>query len=216
MRAERWAQGEGERGMSTTKGTSELSPTPQTSEGLNADEQRRVDVDNRKRLERIDQPLEEDPIGNAIPGLLAGGIMGGVEAAAGGAGARGIGSAVAGHVVEHVEADALTHAHAAHGAHGVHPANDAHGATTKPTAPRTPGTKPISTDAPKASKASTATPALKPYVPAPQTGAGGLSSEPVKEPTHSVAPPVLGHDRSPYAPGTAPVRIPERPLVIQG
>lgn len=205
MRAERWARGEDERGMSTKHGTSQLSPTPQTSEGLDAEEQRRVDADNRQRLARVDQPLEDDPIGNAIPGLLAGGIVGGLEGAAGGAGARGIAGSVAAHAVEHVEADALTHAHPAHGAHGAHSARDPHEARTAP--------KP--TVVPKQATA-TAAPARKADVPAGQTGANGLSSEPVKEPNESVPPPVIGRDRSPYAPGTAPVCVPERPVVIQG
>lgn len=212
IRAERWAQGEGERGMSTKQGTSQLSPTPQTSEGLDADEQRRVDNDNRKRLQLIDHPLDEDPIGNAIPGLLAGGIPAGVEAAAGRLGARAVAGAVAGHAIEHVEADALTHAHAAHSDHGTH---GTHHAATKQSQPMTKPTQPTTKPA-EAPKTSTATPALQPHVPAGQSSASGLSSESVKEPTGSVPPPVLGRDRSPYAPGTAPVCIPERPVVIHG
>lgn len=55
---------------------------------------------------------------------------------------------------------------------------------------------------------------------APAAGASkNAASVPVKEPNESrpePEPPPVGRDRSPYAPGAAPIRIPEVPMIIRG
>jgi hypothetical protein len=57
-------------------------------------------------------------------------------------------------------------------------------------------------------------------IPREQVPAGtskNAASVPVKEPVQSTPePPPAGQDRSPYAPGHAPLRIPEAPTVIRG
>ena len=54
---------------------------------------------------------------------------------------------------------------------------------------------------------------------APSGVSKNATSTPVKEPLESrpePEPAVVGRDRSPYAPGAAPIRIPEAPTVIRG
>ncbi len=193
-RREAWSRGEGERGMSSRQGSSQVAPTPPVCTGPT--QQERAAAETARR----DKPLEHDVIGNMIPGMFVGGLMAGLEAGAAGAGVRGIAGHVAEHVVVDVEADLVAH----DGAHAAGAAGGSHGRTQHAPA-QTPSaaTRPSSTEPSR-----TADPA-----PAGRSSSRA-SSEIVKEPTQSTPePPPVGRDRPPYPPGRAPVVIPEPPVI---
>lgn len=131
------------------------------------------------RTKAIDRPLEDDVIGNMIPGALAGGAMAGVARAT---------------VTSSLGAMAST-------------------AATSATRDLT---KQIAKEAIVQSvKTSVDVTTLD----APAGISKNAASAPAKEPLESkpeAEPPVVGRDRSPYAPGAAPIRIPEAPMIIRG
>jgi hypothetical protein len=172
------------------------APRPPTCDGPTPAERAREESERRSRemhmasrahTAKTDRPLEDDPIGNAIPGLVAGGIAAGAHSA--GASAGHFVTDVAKHAALHVAADVIHHA-AEHGAHAI--GKRVGDASLAPESP--PPKQPPS---------------------APATAAAGRSgsravSEPAEEPAgkSEVSPPV-GRDAIPYRPGYAPVRIPE-------
>jgi hypothetical protein len=127
----------------------------------------------------VDRPLEDDVIGNMIPGALAGGAAGAVHHLALTSTAAGLGTAVATHAAKDVAIDAAKHA-------VVHALKRSVDVTTIAAVAGT-------------SKNAASVPVTVPN-----------ESKPDPE-----TPPV-GRDRSPYAPGAAPIRIPEAPTVIRG
>lgn len=60
--------------MSSEGGSSVEAPEPEAPANPSGLSQEELD-----RLQREDKPLEDDPVGNAIPGLLVGGVEGLVE-----------------------------------------------------------------------------------------------------------------------------------------
>lgn len=142
------------------------------------------------RTQAIDRPLEDDVIGNLIPGAIVGGA--GAAVRAGGASLGAMATAAAKKVATKLASGAAKHA-------AVESLKRSVDVTTL--------------DAPANVSQSSAS----------SGGAAGVSrggaSVPVTEPNESKvepeAPPV-GQDRSPYAPGYAPIRIPEAPVVIRG
>lgn len=188
-RREAWSHGEGERGMTSRHATSRLSPTPPECPGPTAQERAAA------ATAKMDKPLEHDILGNMIPSLFAGGILAGVEAGAAGLGA----GEIAGHVAEHAlvdaQADLLTH-----------------GATHVGTAP--------ATAAGRGEAAQAHAPAAGPsHASVGRTSPRAAASEIAPEPNQSTIerePAPMGRDRAPYAPGHAPVKIPEAPMMIRG
>lgn len=183
-RREAWSRGEGERGMTSRHGSSQLSPTPPVCNGPTKQERAAAETARR------DKPLEDDVVGNMIPGLFAGGLTAGLQAGASGAGIRGIAAHVLEHAVIDVEADIIHHevSHAANGA-GSHGANEAAGGPSH--------TSPPSTAAGRSSS----------------RAASEVAPEPNQSVPNEVEKAPVGRDRTPYAPGHAPVKIPEAPLV---
>lgn len=149
-----------------------------------ANRSRDVHLAAAQQTKKADPKLADDPAGNAIPGLVAGGV--GAAGSAVSTGAK-VTTALAKHVVEHAAAEAIQHvvAEAAHVAAGV-------GATLPASTP--PGEKP-----------SSAAPA------AGRSGARGVSEAPTDalDGGKSEPQPPAGRDAIPYRPGKVPVRIPE-------
>jgi hypothetical protein len=144
------------------------------------------------RTKAIDPPLEDDVIGNMIPGALVGGAAGAIHGLAAREGAAGVAHAALAHATKDVAYEAGAHA----AAHAVHEGAE------------------------RVIRSSFGHPAETPEHASP-VGPGGMSKDaasmPVSEPVESQSPPApVGHDRSPYAPGFAPLRIPEAPMVIRG
>jgi hypothetical protein len=192
VRRDAWLSSQNEGGMSS-RGTSTMGDTKQVSQGPTREEKRRAEIAKK------DLPLEDDPVGNALPGLLVGALV----AAVGGAAPSGTASAAARGAAHHasreVQAAVMENgAHAVLHRQGALPP-DSKGPsrpTERPSAPKPSPTPPGKTS-PKA------------------------SSQVVKEPNRSEPPHVSGQDRVPYAPGAAPVRVPdaprgESPTVIKG
>jgi hypothetical protein len=166
-RRDAWARGEGERGMSKNA-TSTYGATPPVSNGPTLQERKAAET------KKYDRPLEDDPVGNAIPGLVAGGIVAGAEAAAAG-GAKAIAGHVAKHTAVHVAADVIEH-EAPHVAHAA--------ASTMKTGPDAAAPRGASKQSSPSSTPSGG-----------QSGVGGTCA-PAKEPNQSTAPaPAL---RIPY------------------
>lgn len=184
-----WVEGEG--GMTSKSAASMLAPVAPRSNGPTRNELLAAE------LARKDKPLEDDVIGNMLPTLLVTGVATAVKTAL----AEGLG-AVASHVAKHavieVVGEQVVHA-GAHGAVEV--------AKSFVPAPA------IADDA----KPLEATPTPAPTS-AGRSGARG-ASEPATEPTQSIDPrqeaPTF-RDRVPYAPGRAPLRVPEAPMSIRG
>jgi hypothetical protein len=131
------------------------------------------------RTKAIDPPLQDDVIGNLLPGAIAGGVGAGI---ARGALTSSLGSMAA--------------TAAAHTAKDV-----ASGAAKQVLVESVQRSVDVTTLAPAAGTSKNA------------------ASVPVDEPNQSTPeaePPRAGRDRSPYAPGAAPIRIPEAPTVIRG
>lgn len=133
------------------------------------------------RTKAVDRPLEDDVIGNMIPGAIVGGVAAGIARGALTSSLGAMAATAATHAVKDVATDAATHALA---------------------------------DSVKRSVDVTT-------LDRPAAGMSkGAASVPVEEPRESKPqaepPPAIGRDRSPYAPGYAPIRIPEAPVVIRG
>lgn len=156
---------------------------------------------------KTDLPLQDDPVGNAIPGLVVGGLSSGVRAAATsafGGSAKNVASnvahesirmagAIGRHAAEDVAAEAITHG-AEHGAHAakeqIKRGVDLPAAKMAPSGPSPSGPGPAAVG---------------------RSGARGVS-EPVERSggmSHPAVP--TGQDRIPFQPGMVPVRIPEAP-----
>lgn len=150
------------------------------------------------RTKAIDRPLQDDPLGNAIVGAVAGGVGAGVRAAASEAAAGAAGRSVLGHMAEETGKQL------------------AKGAAKE-------GVKDAATHAAREHGIRSGRIALAPEPHAPpaatQTDAAGRSSpraasEVAPEPNASTTEDVTGRDRVPFAPGKAPVRVPEAPLAV--
>jgi hypothetical protein len=127
----------------------------------------------------VDRPLEDDVIGNMIPGAMVGGVAAGVTRGALTSSLRSAAATAATHTAKDLVKD---------------------------------GAKEAFVQSVKTSVDVTT-------LDAPSGVSQGAASVPVEEPVESKPepePPAFGHDRSPYAPGYAPLRIPEVPMVIRG
>lgn len=180
-------------GMS--RGAASVPAGRASCEGSTADERARDAAAQRSRDMHMasaahtkprDLPLKDDPVGNAIPGLVAGGIVAGGSAIASGAltGTKAVVVAVGKHLAEEVVTEGVQLA-AEHGAHALR----GHEGAADASAP------------------SMAAPAVT--TPAGRSGPRAVS-EPVRQPAGKSEPaPPAGRDAIPYLPGHAPGRIPE-------
>lgn len=209
-RQSRWIQSdEGAGGMSRAA-MSTLGEAPVACAPTDAEIRAAVNARAAERTRRIDPPIQSDPIGNALPGLLVGGLLGGLRAAAAGAGifksagaagkevAEGVAVEVADHGVRRVaqkHADPHKEGRAAGAVGGARTGEATRGAPGEPCTPHpSPSAEAHRVDPGVAGRSS-------------PKGA----SETVPEPNKSEAPPLRGQDRVPYRPGEAPFRIPEAP-----
>ena len=193
--------GDHDAGMSRSA-MSTRGKAPNASVPTDADKRRAANARKAEETRKLDRPIQSDPVGNAIPGLIAGGIVGGVRAAAAEAGVGGIAGSVTKHSAEHIAGDIIEH-----GAHAL-----AEGEKHAEADPAAKGAE---------SKTGTQGSSDTPYGPPPPpngsaSGAAGRSSgratsEAAPEPNKSEAPPLRGQDRVPYRPGEAPLRVPEAP-----
>jgi hypothetical protein len=127
----------------------------------------------------VDPPLQDDVIGNMIPGALVGGAGAGVARGAVTSSLRSMAATAAAHTAKDIAKDAAKHALVV----------------------------------------SVKTSVDVTTLDAPAAVSKGAASVPVKEPLESKPEPekpAVGQDRSPYAPGYAPLRIPEAPTIIRG
>jgi hypothetical protein len=156
----------------------------------------------------LDRPLEDDPIGNAIPGMLAGGIVSGGRALASSTlpnvgeefvknnivhESKRLVTQVGGYALEHAAGEVALHA-VEHTAHAM--AHNTRGHVPK-------AQQPVAQGAPSSAPPSSSA--------AGRSGANAVS-EPARDPRDggkSDAAMPAGRDAIPYRPGQAPARIPE-------
>jgi len=193
--------GDHDAGMSRS-GMSTRGQAPNASVPTDADKRLAANARKAEETRKLDRPIESDPIGNAIPGLLAGGIVAGVEAAAAEAGAAGIVGSIAKHSAEHIAGDVIEHAahviaerhNAARGQADKAAPPTADGGESEPDTPYGPPLPPAAGSSSPAGRSSSK-----------------ATSESAPDPDKSQAPVLRGQDRVPYRPGEAPFRVPEAP-----
>lgn len=213
----------GQSSNSASKGVPSAScdgPGPKERAATEAAERsRQMHLASMRYTATKDRPLEDDPVGNAIPGMVAGGIVGLGRAAAGSAlvapsakisaqrageiaahEAARVVAKTATHNAEHVAAELALHA-AEHGAHAAHAAYAKHERATAEAEGL--GSPPVLPPTPHGV-------ASPPAAAGRSSGSG--SSEVARDPMEggkSEPKGPSGSDRLPYLPGRAPARIPE-------
>lgn len=207
-RQSRWIQSdEGGGGMSRAS-TSTLGEVPVACAPTDAEIRAAVNARAAERTRRLDPPIQSDPIGNAIPALLAGGLLTGLEALAAGAGILKSAGAVGKELAKGVALELADH--------GARDIADNH--SYLQSEDRVAGAigDARSGEGKGGAQGSPCAPLPSPSVGQHRVDTARRSSsqgtsEVAPEPNKSEVPPLRGQDRVPYRPGEAPFRVPEAP-----
>jgi len=196
-------------GGASESGTSRMGRTSPTCDGpTRADVLWNQNITSAIHSRGLDRPLEDDPIGNAIPGMVAGGIVAGGRALASSAlphfgkefvktnvihESTRLATQMGSHALEHAAGEVALHG-AEHTAHAL--AHSTRGQMPKGHAPA--AHAPQSPAPPSASASGRSGPA----------GVSEVARDPEEGGKSDAALPA-GRDAIPYRPGQAPPRIPE-------